>query len=185
MKNQTTLCIVALMLPLFARTDYQILCLPPLTPGEQLPAGWTGHQPAHLERIGGSHSVTSEDGIPFLRLTKQNFDSTLRVQTEIGIPPGQTLLEFRVLSRVPEIKLPDEYPGRNRFRAGIVFLNRLGEEIPGSYPQISIGDVQPDWTLATQEVPVPQDAGSVRLSIQLLNCTGVWEIRDVELRVKP
>ncbi|MCC5847397.1 MAG: hypothetical protein JJU29_04810 [Verrucomicrobia bacterium] len=184
-KKKSGLCILACVLSFAAHAEYQVLRLPPLVVGEQLPEGWTGHKPAHLERIEGSHEVVEVEGQTILRLTKNNFDSVLMVQTEVDLPDDQQTLELGIRSRVPEIELPTELPGRNRFRAGVVFLDESGEEISGTFPQIAIGEVQSDWEMATREYRVPHDAVRVRLSFQMLNCTGVWEIQGAGIRVKP
>lgn len=186
MKNIITpVFYLATVFPFLLLADFAPLPLPPLVVGEEPPPGWTGHRDAHMNRIGGTHRVLEVEGQPVLQLSKTRFESVLMVYTEVDLPPGQSVLELGLRTRIPEIDLPEQAPGRNRFWATVVFLDADGEEIPGRFPQLSFGEVVPEWTLARNEYQVPDGAKRVRVSLQMINCVGIWEVAAIGLRVKP
>ena len=183
--RRNILILLAAVFPFFTQADFERLPLPPLTPGDSLPEGWSGHRAPHLNRIGGAHRVVEVEGQPVLQLSKTRFESVLMVHTEVDLPPGQSVLELGLRMRVPEIDLPEQAPGRNRFWATVVFLDADGEESSETFPHLSFGEADPDWTLARKEYQIPDGAERVRVALQMLNCVGIWEISAIGLRVKP
>jgi hypothetical protein len=86
--------------------------------------------------------------------------------------------------RVPQITLPETNPGRNRFRAGVTFLDADGKPIKSHTPQLAVGAPVEEWSTAEQMYDVPAGAVKVEIGISLLQCAGVWEIKDLELQVE-
>lgn len=181
-----TLCalgVSALFLPSVAQAKTTSLEIAPLVVSDTLPEGWHGHQQAHLNRIEGDHRVIEESGQPILHLQKGALESTMAVWTEATIPPGNKTMTVTLISRVPEVTLPEENPGRNRFRLGITFYDDKGKEIPTQLPQIARGSISNDWSTETMDYEIPENAATVRTTFNLLNCAGIWEIKDLTIDV--
>lgn len=144
-----------------------------------LPEQWEGHKAPHLDRIAGSHDVVTEDGVTFLRLTKENPDSAMQVKTTMDLPGGTRQVSLDIRSRVPAVQPGEENPGRNRFRAGVSFHDATGKKVGEGNPQIAYGEPVPDWKSDSATYDVPEGAVKMELGFSLLSCTGIWEIDSV------
>jgi hypothetical protein len=165
-------------------TEVKLSPLPLEQPSETLPEAWTGHQQAHLDRIEGSHSIVQVENEIFLRLTKNNMESVLQIKTTVDLPPHAEKMRLVMEHRVPQITLPETKPGRNRFRVGVTFLDADGKSIKSHTPQIAVGEPINDWASAEQMYDVPTGAVKVEIGIGQLLCSGIWEIKDLELHVE-
>ena len=158
------------------------LPLPRIGPArDNVPEGWEGHRAPHLERIQGVHKVVEQGGRPHLHLEKLRFDSVMQVKTSTPYTSNASRVTLAIRHRIPEIDLPAENPGRNRFRVGVVFYNAAGEKIADATPQLAYGTAQHEWTTSTITYDVPEGTTRIEVSFNLLNCVGIWEIQGVRL----
>lgn len=146
-----------------------------------LPAGWTGHQAAHLTRVNGSHQIVEQEGERFLQLKKQQTESTLLVETSQAIPKGTKLVTLTITDRVIDIIPGSENPNRNVFRVGFSFRDASNQILKEARPQISRFKSYSTWKTESVTYEVPEGAENVSISLALLNCVGTWEIQSVEL----
>lgn len=147
----------------------------------ELPEGWTGHQPAHLDRIEGSHELVAEGGESFLRLTKENEESVLRVQTVKPVPKGTETITVTVVDRVIAIVPGSANPNRDVLRVGVGFLDASNQMLKAATPQISRNETTSSWKPESVSYDVPEGTENVSVDLTILSCTGIWEIQSVEV----
>jgi hypothetical protein len=150
-----------------------------------LPTGWSGHLSPHLNRIDGSHSIVRQGDDVFLRLSKGKPESTLRVISEVPLPEGAKTIILTLDNRVVALQQGSQNPNRDTMRVSVGFLDSHNEIIRDATPQIAHHRARNIWEIQTQDYEVPQGAVALRIGLTLLNCSGIWDIRSLQVTAMP